>query len=176
MADRRTAGLADGEVEERLARLDDLLGRLEQIPGATAATALEAVEALTEVYGEALGRVVDAADPALVRTLAADDLVGHLLLLHGLHPDPVEERVGRALAEVKPYLGENGDAELTGIDAGVARIRVAASGCGSGEAAQSVADFVLGEAPELAGVESEQVRQQTLISAESLLRRPDGAP
>ncbi len=168
--------LDDGEVEGLLTRFEELLGRVEQVPGPTVEAAMEAISTLAELYGEALARVVGLADPELVARLAGDELVGHLLLLHGLHPEPVEQRVGRVLEEVKPYLGADGNAELTGIDAGVARIRLAASGCGSGEAAQSVADVVLGEAPELAGVEPETYRPPTTIPVESLLHRPEGAP
>src|SRR5689334_13721367 len=98
----RAAGLSDAAVEARLARLDDVLGHLEQIPGRTAEVALEAVETLTEVYGEALRRVLvqAAAHPGCVERLAADELVRHLLLLHGLHPDPVERRVSRVVDDL----------------------------------------------------------------------------
>jgi hypothetical protein len=168
--------LDDGEVEELLGQFEELLGRVEKVPGPTAEPAMEAISALAELYGEALARVVELADPVLVDKLAGDELVGHLLLLHGLHPQSVAERVGRALSEVKPYLGADGDAELTGIDAGVARIRLLASGCGSGEAAASVADVVLAEAPELAGVDPQTQRPPTTIAAESLFHRPDEAP
>ena len=45
--------------------------------------------------------------------LAGDELVEHLLLLHGLHPVSVEERVREALDGVRPYLGSHGgDVEL----------------------------------------------------------------
>ena len=37
-----------------------------------------------------------------------DELVAHLLLLHGLHPVPVRERVLGALDEVRPYLATHG--------------------------------------------------------------------
>lgn len=81
----------DGQVlASRLAWLDETLGRLEQMPGPTAETALDAVAALTEVYGEALARVMDraAADATLTGALADDRLLGHLLTLHDIHPRP----------------------------------------------------------------------------------------
>ena len=158
-------------VEELLVRFEDEVARIEQIPGPTTDAALDAVSTLAALYGEALARVVDAVPPEAVRTLAADELVGHLLLLHGLHPESVEERVGHALKEAEPFLGHDGHAELSGIDAGVARIRVAAGGCGSQAAVDALADVVLAEAPELAGVTSEKVARKTVISASSLMRR-----
>jgi hypothetical protein len=172
MADRLDAAA----VEALISRFDDDLGRVEQVPGPTVRAALDAITSLTALYGEALARVVDAADGELVRRLADDELVGHLMSLHGLHPDPVEDRVRRALAELDPRLGANGHAELAGIDEqGVARIRVSAKGCGSAGAAEAVADAVLGEAPELTGVVPEVVQPPTVISVGSLTRRPEGA-
>src|SRR5690348_2162392 len=100
--------LDDAAVEELLVRLDDLLGRLENIPGATAALALEAVQALTQVYGEALARIVDVASPAVLETFDRDELLRHLMVLHDLHPHPVEERVLHALDRVRPYLNSHG--------------------------------------------------------------------
>jgi hypothetical protein len=86
--------LTDEEVRRLVARLNDLLERLESLPGPGGDTALAAIEALTEVYGEALARVVAAlgAGGATVAELAGDELIGHLLVLHGLHPDPVVAR------------------------------------------------------------------------------------
>lgn len=174
MADR--GGLSDQEVRARVTRLDDLLGRLEKLAGPEARIAMEAIEALTEVYGTALARVSAMAEAGAVsqRALAADEVIGHLLLLHGLHPDPAEQRIARALAEVAEHLGEDGDAKLTGIRDGVAAIRITASGCGSTTAslASSVRDVVLAAAPELAGVDPVISKPPALIPVETLLRRP----
>ncbi|MES4893196.1 NifU family protein, partial [Streptomyces sp. NPDC096012] len=87
--------LPDPAVEARLARLDEVLAQLESAPG----PALEAVTLLTEVYGEALARVLDHADAPLRERLVEDELLGHLLVL--LFIDEVEEiagaRSGRAV-------------------------------------------------------------------------------
>ena len=57
--------LDDAAVRERLTGLDELLERVEQIPGPAGELALEAVSALAEVYGEALARALAlAAEPA----------------------------------------------------------------------------------------------------------------
>jgi Fe-S cluster biogenesis protein NfuA len=173
------AGLPDKEVRARVARLDDLLERLERTPGPVTQAAMEAIEALTEVYGTALARVVALVDSgaASVRSLAADEVVGHLMLLHGLHPDPPEQRIARVLAEMRQHLGDGGEAELTGIQDGVAKIRLSVGGCRSTAAglASSVRDAVLAAAPELADVDPVIVRPPAapaLIPAETLLRRP----
>jgi hypothetical protein len=144
---RSRSRLDDGEIADRLERLDHALGLLERTPGATAQTALEAVTMLTGVYGEALARVLDsvAGDRPLVDALLADELVGHLFVLHDVHPEPVERRVTRAL--------KGTGAELTALQEGTARIRLAGGGgCGCNSAGSSeeiVRDAVLAAAPEL---------------------------
>ncbi|MFE0328977.1 NifU family protein [Streptomyces sp. NPDC003753] len=150
------ARLDEAAVAERLSRLDGLLEQLEGAPGPMAGTAIEAVRTLTEVYGEALARVLDAADPALVDRMAADDLVGHLLVLHDIHPEPPEVRAARAVDGLRPAVRERGgDVELAGVEEGVARVRLAAKGCGSSSASleEAVREAVLALAPELSGVE-----------------------
>ncbi|HKC27461.1 MAG TPA: hypothetical protein VKB75_05570, partial [Jatrophihabitans sp.] len=92
------------ELEALLVRLDDLLAQLERTPGATAALALDAVRALSEVYGTALARIVDLASPQLLDAYDRDELLRHLMTLHDLHPHPLEQRVLRALDGVRPYL------------------------------------------------------------------------
>ncbi|WP_262284120.1 NifU family protein [Micromonospora sp. MA102] len=171
--------LDDAAVEPRLARLDAVLGQLEQTPGRTAELALEAVEVLTEVYGEALARVTDlAADSggALDR-LADDELLRHLLLLHRIHPDPLEGRVARAVDDLRPQLRAQGaEIALVGVQDEVARISLSASSCGGSAAALGdlVRDQVLTFAPELSAVEvAAPAPAPALIPVAALWQRPD---
>src|ERR671928_650486 len=109
----------DAEVRELVARVESLLGGLDE-------RATEAVQALVELYGEALSRFLAGADPA------SDELLSHLLLVHDLHPVDIETRVRQALEDVRPYLGSHGgDVELLAVDGGVARLRLggACKGC-----------------------------------------------
>lgn len=142
-------------VEARLARLDDLLERVEAVPGPTGEAAVEAVRTLTEVYGEALARVRDLADPRLRERLADDELIGHLLVLHEVHPEPAERRVARALDRLAPALGERGtQAVLLGVEDGEARVRLTVKGCGCSPQTveDAVREAVLTAAPELSGM------------------------
>jgi len=132
------ATLDDGAARERVARVDALLEEVEGAIGAVPVdTAIELVQALLDLYGEGLARVVSHvaaadADGALASALASDELVSHLLLLHGLHPVPLEERVRGALDEVRPYLeSHGGDVELLGVEDGVVRLAMRGScdGC-----------------------------------------------
>lgn len=147
-----SARLGDREIEERLGELDDLLGRIEAMAGGDGEVAREAVTVLAEVYGEALARAVGAAGRVTARQLAGDELVGHLMALHGVHPDSAEERAARAVDELRGHLDGGHAVELAGVSEGVARISVTASGCGADALSSSVRDIVLGEAPDLAEV------------------------
>ena len=146
-------------------RIEELLERLEALPDPAARDiALETVQALLELYGDGLGRIVEAVGPEHAQALAADELVEHLLLLHGVHPIGVEERVREALDGVRPYLGSHGgDVELLGVEDGVARIRMQGSceGCPASAATVKLAiqDAVLKAAPDVDRVEAEGAGQ-----------------
>jgi Fe-S cluster biogenesis protein NfuA len=124
---------------EQVARVEGLLERLEALPDPAAReTATEVVQALLDLYGEGLGRIVDVLaerdDGTLADALSKDELVAHLLLLHGLHPVPVQERVREALEGVLPYLeSHGGSVELLGVDEGIVQLRLegSCSGCPS---------------------------------------------
>jgi Fe-S cluster biogenesis protein NfuA len=125
---------------DRVARVEALLEELDRLPegaGRELATAL--VGALLDLYGEGLARIVAEVaerdrDGELAAVLAGDELVAHLLLLHGLHPVPLEGRVRGALDEVRPYLETHGgDVALLGVADGVVRLQLqgSCSGCPS---------------------------------------------
>jgi Fe-S cluster biogenesis protein NfuA len=138
---RRTgqATHADAVARERIGQVERLLEAVEGLPDAAARdTATELAQALLGLYGEGLERIVEVLaqndDGALARALADDELVAHLLLVHGLHPVAVENRVRDALATVMPYLeSHGGSVQLLGIDEGVVRLRLqgSCSGCPS---------------------------------------------
>jgi Fe-S cluster biogenesis protein NfuA/nitrite reductase/ring-hydroxylating ferredoxin subunit len=146
--------------------------RIERLLDASAASgslvrerAEELVRLVVELYGSGLERVLELAYEAgaltdeLLEALADDELVSGLLLVHGLHPYPVEERVGRALDRVRPYMGTHGgDVELIEVtDSGVARLRMLGScdGCASSAVTLDLAvrDAVEAAAPEIVEIE-----------------------
>lgn len=157
MAEAVGTRLADPDVEARLARLDEVLESLEPLPGA----ATEAVRLLTEIYGEALARVLDQADEQLAERLADDELLGHLLVLHDIHPEPPERRAARAVERLRPAVRERGgDVEWAGVEGEIGRVRLktgggCGSGCGGGgsDVTDAVREAVLAVAPELTAVE-----------------------
>ncbi|MFF8940213.1 NifU family protein [Streptomyces paradoxus] len=183
MAEATGARLADPDVEARLGRLDELLEGLESAPGPTTRSATEAVALLTEVYGEALARVMDHADDRVAERLAEDELLGHLLVLHGIHPEPAERRAARAVERLRPAVRERGgDVEWAGVEGQVARVRLTTggggcgSGCGGGgsEVTDAVRAAVLAAAPELSAVEPLTETAPAFVPLTTLTHR--GAP
>jgi Fe-S cluster biogenesis protein NfuA/nitrite reductase/ring-hydroxylating ferredoxin subunit len=120
----------------------------------------EALRLITELYGAALARVVELADPGLLGQLTGDDLVASLLLVHGLHPDDVTDRVRQALERVRPYLGSHGgDVELLGVDHDRVSLRMLGSchGCPSSAVTLKLAveQAILEAAPEIEAIDVE---------------------
>jgi Fe-S cluster biogenesis protein NfuA len=143
----------DAEVREQIGRVEALLDGIDGDPKATAA-----VEAVVDLYGEALGRLVAGADPA------TDELVSHLLLVHDLHPVDLETRIERALEEVRPYLGSHGgDVELLGVEDGVAKLRLAGTcnGCPSSTVTlrNAIEEALLKAAPDLERIDADGVAE-----------------
>ena len=149
------------EDHKLIGRVEGLLGELESLPDARARdTALETVQAVVELYGAGLARIVAEVGELQTTLLARDELVAHLLLLHDLHPVGVEERVREALESVRPYLGSHGgDVELLGVAEGVARVRMQGSceGCPASSMTLKLAieDAVLKAAPDVERVEAD---------------------
>jgi Fe-S cluster biogenesis protein NfuA len=157
--------LPDAEARDRVAKLEALLEGLELLDAPARERATEAVQALVELYGAGLERIVEEVaerdrDGELAEALAADELVSHLLLLHDLHPVPLEARVAGALEEVRPYLeSHGGDVELLGLDDGVVHLRMegSCSGCPSSTVTLKLAieEAIYKAAPEVTAIEAE---------------------
>jgi Fe-S cluster biogenesis protein NfuA/nitrite reductase/ring-hydroxylating ferredoxin subunit len=147
--------------------LDELAARVELLLENIDESGEELVRALLEMYGEGLRRILEHAD---ARAVVDDELVSHLLLLHDLHPVPVEERVGEALESVRPYLeSHGGDVELVGVDEGVVRLRLSGSchGCPSSTMTLKLAieDAIQRMAPEVDRVEAAGVSEPAPAAA-----------
>jgi Fe-S cluster biogenesis protein NfuA/nitrite reductase/ring-hydroxylating ferredoxin subunit len=157
------------DLKDQIGRIEALLDEIEsfQDPSARAKTA-EMIQTLMGLYGEGLARVVDSVGRLggddLKDELLDDELVSHLLILHGLHPVDVQSRVLGALDEVRPYLeSHGGNVQFLGIGDGVARVRLEGScdGCPSSTMTLKLAieEAVQKAAPELEGVEAEGVAE-----------------
>src|SRR5689334_20635027 len=125
--------------EQLVARVQELTVELDSVGDpAVRARAEELISAIIELYGTGLERMAsildDAGEPgAEIRDRFSEDgVVASLMLIHGLYPVPLDERVAEALDSVRPYMeSHGGNVELLGLDDGVARIRLEGSceGC-----------------------------------------------
>jgi Fe-S cluster biogenesis protein NfuA len=153
------------ELRNRMGRVESLIHEVEQFsdPEARARTQ-ELLQAVIELHGAALERILDKVAGAgntgftLINSLAEDDLVACVLLLHGLHPLDLETRVRQALDKVGPLLrSHGGNVELLGLDEGVARLRMLGScdGCPSSAMTLKTAieDAIFEMAPDVTGLE-----------------------
>jgi len=153
-------------------RIEALLDEVERLPDATARdTATELVQALLELYGEGLRRIALRVD---MRELAGDELIDHLLFLHGLHPVPMEERVAGALDEMRPYLDSHGgDVRLLGIEGGVVRLQLqgSCSGCPSSAVTlrHGIEEAIYRAAPDVERIEAEDAPHETLLQIDNLV-------
>ncbi|MFH8370210.1 NifU family protein [Streptomyces sp. NPDC018031] len=176
----------DETARQHVTRTEELLSGLDGLPDhASAARAQEAVQALVDLYGECLARVMEhLADwPQGTERIAGDELLGHLLLVHDLHPDPPGTRVEAALAEVRTALADRGgEVTLLHLEHSAVRLRLTEGGaghgcgCGSAEPPEDMVRAVLGSrVPEIERIDIETVPAappQALIPADSLFRRP----
>ena len=127
----------------------------------------ELVRLVTDLYGAGLERVMEILheagrlDDDVLADLAGDELVSGLLIVHGLHPYGVEQRVEDALESVRPYLGSHGgDVELLDVsESGTVRLRLLGScdGCPSSSVTLKLAveGAIESAAPEVLSIEVE---------------------
>jgi Fe-S cluster biogenesis protein NfuA/nitrite reductase/ring-hydroxylating ferredoxin subunit len=147
----------DVRVHEEVAAVEQLLEQLDELAEPARGCALQALQGLLALYGEALRRIVERLGDATA--LTEDELVASLLMLHDLHPASIEERVLAALAEVSPYMGSHGGGvELVEVADGVVRVRLegTCNGCAASTVTLKLAieDAVLKAAPEIHAVEA----------------------
>lgn len=141
----------------------------------------ELVRLVVELYGSGLERLLDlvheagALDDDLLATLAADELVSSLLLVHGLHPYGVQDRVEQALDDVRPYLGSHGgDVRLIGVsDEGVVTLQLLGScdGCASSAVTLELAveDAIRAAAPEIVRIDVQEAPASKGAKAQGLI-------
>jgi len=153
--------------EQRMERLDALIHEIERFADPTErGIATEVVQALLELHGSGIERMLEiimasgAASGPIMDELATDDRTRHLLLLHGLHPVAVEDRVRQALDRVRPYMASHGGhVELLCIPDGVVHLRLEGSchGCPSSllTLQLSIEKEIMDLAPDIAGIEVE---------------------
>jgi Fe-S cluster biogenesis protein NfuA/nitrite reductase/ring-hydroxylating ferredoxin subunit len=165
-------------------RIQDLVEKISSMTDPAARRMLqECLETTLGFYGHGLERilaVVEKADPGggKVRdALLHDPGVRGLLLIHGLHPISLEDRLAEALAKVRPYMeSHGGNVELISLESEYAKLRLQGhcKTCPSSTVTLELAvRAAIEEAcPDLAGFEVEGIKAE----ADSFAHVPNKAP
>jgi Fe-S cluster biogenesis protein NfuA len=165
-----------------LGRLEALLQRVDRSADPAAQTrARELVQAVLDLHAAPLERLLEQmraagdAGTALLDACARDEVIAGLLLLHGLHPRGLEDRVRQALEQVRPYLcSHGGNVELRDVRGDVVRLRLQGSfhSCPSPVVTmqQTIEEAIHAKAPEVTAVEVEEVPADASVPAEGRAR------
>ena len=160
-----------GAFQTTMRRLEELLRESERSTDPASRVRIrEVVSAVLKLHAAGLDRILELLSGVetgngadLIDTLAADELVSGLLLLHGLHPQTLEDRVDEALEQVRPRLrSRGGSVELLGVVEGTVRLRLggtAARGPSSGAVQRMVEETLLSRLPDVVAVEFEGVEE-----------------
>jgi Fe-S cluster biogenesis protein NfuA len=99
--------------------------------------ALELMQSLMDLHGTALARIVevlsDAGDAGRnsLANLGSDPLLCGLMVLYGVHPLSLEQRVQRAIDKVRPQVQKQGGrVELLDVNDSQVRVSISSSGNG----------------------------------------------
>ena len=121
--------MSEDGVDQALRRIEELIAALDSIKDPAAREPARALlEVVLDLHGLALARMtatIAAHEPPLLQRLAADEAIRGVLLLHGLHPEPVEVRIESAVESLRPRFAQFGlGLKLVESNARLARIRV----------------------------------------------------
>jgi hypothetical protein len=166
--------MASEDFDARLRRVEALVQELEALPdAATREKARELLAVTLELHARGLGRLLElcAASPELLAAAGRDGVVSPLLLLHGLHPLSLSERVAAALAELEPRLARH-DARVKRLPAAPDAVRVELSGNPSLQVL--VQETLSAAAPDATSIDVE-LRDPSLVQL-GLRRKADAAP
>jgi hypothetical protein len=150
---------------QRMDRIETMIQTLEKIPNeATRELVRDLIRSVLELHANGFSTLLDrivhshASGKELIAFLAEDALISQLLLLHNLHPVPVETRVQQALDKVEPYLRSQGVQLQSMTVSGEAVVTLHLESAGrlpsmaTAEMRNEVAGAILSAAPDVADV------------------------
>jgi hypothetical protein len=124
------------EFQRRLESIEELIRRIESASDPhIRSTAQELVQVVMDLHATGLERILEilrasgAAGQGVIESLSRDDLVSNLLVLYGLHPLSIEDRLAQALDKIRPSLKKRGgEVELVQLTEGAVKLRLQANG------------------------------------------------
>ncbi|MGH7687039.1 MAG: NifU family protein [Candidatus Dormibacteria bacterium] len=149
-----------------MARVESVLAELTALSTPAAQSLIEELlSTVLELHGTGLRRFLDVLEDApdadaLLARLDGDAVVRSLLLLHGLHPRPLRQRVETALETVRPFMtAHKGGVELLSVEGDTVRLRLqgTCNGCSaSTQTMQNAVEKAIYEAaPDVIAIEVE---------------------
>ena len=166
--------------------IQELIERITEVPDPSSREMLEeCLESLLRFYGKGLARILELVEEAgpegreVYDRLINDGAVRGLLLIHGLHPVPLETRLREALDKIRPYMeSHGGNVELLSLEDDVARLRLQGhcKTCPSSAVTMELAirGAIEEACPDLMGFEVEGVEPVTADAP--MLHVPNAAP
>ncbi len=163
----------NNEFQERTEQIDRLVQRVTGFADDDArTTALELLQSMMDLHGAAMARIVEMlsdsgeAGRSSLTKLGNDPLICGLLVLYGIHPVALEERVSRAIERVRPQLQKHGGSvDLVEVADEAVRIKIESSGHGCGSSADTlkstVEQAILEAAPEVVAITAEGAESGT---------------
>jgi Fe-S cluster biogenesis protein NfuA len=157
----------DNEFQARTEQIDRLVQRVTSFTDDEArTTSLELLQSMMDLHGAAMTRFVEILSESgevgrsSLSKLGNDPLICGLLVLYGIHPIALEERVSRAIEKVRPQFQKHGGSvELVSVADDEVRIKIQGSGQGCGSSADTlkatVEQAILEVAPEIVAVSIE---------------------
>jgi len=126
------------EFQQRLESIETVIRQIEATADPNVRTAArELVQLVMELHGTGLERIMEIlraggdSGEALLGTLGRDDMVSSLLVLYGLHPLSIEQRIDQAIEKANRQMrSRDGKVELAGIQDGNVRLNLKANGHG----------------------------------------------
>lgn len=157
----------NNEFQERTEQIDRLVQLVTAFKDDDArTTSLELLQSMMDLHGAAMARIIELlsesgeAGRSSLSKLGSDPLICGLLVLYGIHPVALEERVSRAIEKVRPQLQKHGGSvELLQVADEVVRVKIESSGSGCGSSADTlkstVEQAILEAAPEIVAISVE---------------------
>jgi len=176
-------------MQERVRRIEALVHQCDAIADPKLRHDVqELLQAVMELHSAALERLMTLVNdreteaPGLINALSADELVGNLLLLHGLHPVDLQTRVERALAGIEGILrGYGAHVEILGMPGGAIRLKVwgVTTSAVARSARAAIEEALNGAAPDAVSVAVlglEQFTSPDFVALDQLRMAPPPAP
>jgi Fe-S cluster biogenesis protein NfuA len=157
----------NSEFQAHTEQIDRLVQRVTELADQDArTTALELLQSLMDLHGAVVSRIVEVlsgageAGRSSLAKLSSDPLVCGLLVLYGVHPVALEDRVTHAIEKVRPQLHkQGGSVELIGVADAMVRVKIQSSGHGCGSSSDAlkltVEQAILEAAPEVVEIVAE---------------------